>query len=76
MKVDAGRGKLYSALKTVRHQWDAFEESWQDPMRQDFEEQIWEPLNRMSVDTLQAIDQLAQIFAEMRHECEGRGRDE
>jgi len=74
MKVDAGRGKLYSALKTVRHQWDAFEESWQDPVRVDFEEHLWDPLNRLSTDALHAIDQLAQIFAQMRNDCEGRDR--
>ena len=71
MKVDASRGRLYDSQKGLRNHWDDLSELWTDGVHQDFEEQIWEPMNILTVEALRAIDRLGQIFAQMKMECEG-----
>jgi hypothetical protein len=71
MKVDAGRGKLYDAHLTIRHQWDEVCETWNDGVRKDFEEQIWLPLDQFSEAELRAIDRLARVLNECRRACQG-----
>ena len=71
MKVDAGRGKLYDAQKVLRHHWDEVSEMWNDPVRVEFEEKVWQPLDQDTSETLRAIDRLAQILNECRRACSG-----
>jgi hypothetical protein len=71
MKVDAGRGKLYDAQKVLRHHWDEVAELWNDPVRVEFEEKVWRPLDEDTSEALRAIDRLAQILNECRRACSG-----
>ena len=71
MKVDAGRGKLYDAQKTLRLRWEEAQTAWNDVMRQEFEEHLWEPLDKQTSSLLQAIDRLSQLFSQVRQECSG-----
>ena len=71
MKVDAGRGKLYDAHKTLRLKWEEAQTVWHDGVSKEFEEKVWEPLDMQSCDVLRAIDRLSQLFIQMRNECEG-----
>ena len=71
MKVDASRGRLYDSHKNLHHHWDDLSDLWSDSVKQDFEEQIWEPMNILTLEALRAIDRLGQIFAQMKMECEG-----
>jgi hypothetical protein len=71
MKLDGGRGALYSSLKTIQARWDATEPDWRDAMRAQFVAQVWEPLQQNVTVTLEAIDQLQAILHQMRQECEG-----
>lgn len=71
MSVDAGRGKLYDAHKVLKAKWDIVAELWNDSVRQEFEEKIYNPLDRHTGDELRAIDRLAQILRECRRACEG-----
>lgn len=71
MRVDAGRGKLYDAQKVIRHQWDEVSEIWNDTMRVEFEEKIWEPLDQFTSEGMRAIDRLSRVFTECRRACSG-----
>jgi hypothetical protein len=75
MMLEAGRGKLYSALKTLQGQWEATEPHWRDAMRTQFTEQVLLPLEHLTTSTLQAIDQLDALFNQMQRECEGSSYD-
>ncbi len=70
MKIDGGRGRLYDALKTIRLRWDEVTVHWTDSMRQEFEEKIWNELEQLTTDALRAMDQLAQIFMQVRQDCD------
>jgi hypothetical protein len=71
MRVDASRGKLYDAHKTIRARWQETETAWRDQNQKEFEEQVWEPLDQQTAEVLRAIDQLARIFGQARQECLG-----
>lgn len=71
MRFDAGRGKLYDALLQIRARWEETEPHWNDAVRQDFEEKIWEPLIQYTEEALRAIDRLNQVFNQAKNECEG-----
>ena len=70
MKFGASRSQLYDAQKPARARWDSTAETWADDARREFEEQVWEPLDRLVSDTLRAVDQLSVLFAEVRQDCE------
>ena len=72
MKVDAGRGKLYDAQKTLRARWDTIADLWSDDVRRSFEEHIWTPLDQLVSEELRAIDRVARIMTECRRECSGQ----
>jgi hypothetical protein len=69
-EIGAGRGKLYGALKEVRLKWDATSDVWNDPVRHEFEAEVWEPLDEHAAAALRGIDRLSQIFVQIRQECE------
>lgn len=71
MNPEAGRGKLYNALKALRLQWQQMAEQWGDAPRAEFEAQVWDPLDGLSADALRAMDQLAQLFQRIRQDCQG-----
>lgn len=71
MRTDAGRGRLYDALKVIRGRWDEVEPHWTDQMRQQFEEKTWIPLQLLTEDLLRALDRLNQVFNQARNECTG-----
>jgi hypothetical protein len=68
-EIGAGRGKLYAALKELRLKWDATADAWNDPVRQQFEAEVWEPLDAQAAAALRGIDRLSQIFVQIREEC-------
>ena len=70
MRVGSHRGQLYDAQKTARARWDAAQDDWDDAARAEFAEQVWEPLDHGVGDVLQAVDQLAALFAQVRQDCE------
>lgn len=72
MKVDGGRGKLYDAQQTIRQQWAAVEELWNDSVKTEFATNVWQPLDDLTSEELRAIDRLARILNECRRACEGQ----
>lgn len=75
MNLDAGRSKLYSAMKTLTARWEATDLHWQDSMRRQFEEESWIPLEDLTAAALGAIDQMSTVLHQMRRECEGFSYD-
>ena len=74
MMLDGGHGILSSALKTIRARWDVVEPHWQDLLRQQFVEQVWEPLQENTGKVLEAADRLRYYWARC-HKCEGTSVD-
>ena len=70
MKIDAGRSKLFAALKETRVRWQQTTETWDDSARQEHEEHVWGPLDTMSAEVLRAMDELGQVLHQVRQECE------
>ena len=66
----SGRGKLYGVLKDLRFKWDELENLWNDPVRKDFEEEVWEDLVAQSQNAIRAMDRLSQIMMQMQNECQ------
>ncbi len=69
MNLDTGWTELNAALKTLRLRWDEVQTTWDDPVRQEFEEQRWAPLEQQVVSTLRAMDRLRPILAKAQQEC-------
>jgi hypothetical protein len=75
MMLDAGRGIIASALKTLEARWDVVEPRWQDAMRLQFVRQVWEPLHAQLAAALEAVDAMQVHLYQMRRECEGTNYD-
>jgi hypothetical protein len=69
VSLDTGRYQLYSTWKTLQERWQETDRYWRDPVRQQFEEQHWSPLEPAVLSTLTAIDRLAQVLIQARNEC-------
>lgn len=69
MKLEAGRGRLVDAQKQLQARWESVCEVWRDSVRQRFGEEVQEPLDQMTSETLRAVDQLRQVFREMQSDC-------
>lgn len=70
MRVGATRSQIYDAQKTARARWEQIQGVWDDSVRREFGETVWEPLDHLVSDGLRAIDQLATLFQQIRRECE------
>jgi len=69
VSLSTGRTKLDGAMKTLRLRWQEVQEAWNDPVRHDFEEHYWAPVEPAIAATLRAIDRLDQILCRARQEC-------
>lgn len=70
MSLTTGTMDLNAALKTLRLRWDDATLVWNDRVRHEFEEQVWQPLTERVVATLRAMDRLAPVLIKMRQDCE------
>jgi hypothetical protein len=65
-----GRGRLYSSLKDMLALWEDVRRGWSDPVSQDFETNLLQPLAAQAQAALRAMDQLALVLHQMQTECE------
>jgi hypothetical protein len=70
MTLTTGRAKLVEALKTLTVRWEAARDGWDDVAGRDFEEHHIEPIAPQVQAAVRAIDRLAGVIAQMRHECD------
>ena len=73
MRFGTTRSQIYDAQKTARAKWDITGDEWDDSVRREHGEKVWEPLDHSVSDTLRAIDQLSVLFTQIRGECEYPG---
>lgn len=69
MNVTTGRSKLHTSLEDLTLRWDDLRASWNDPVRQDFEDQVWTELEATTLGAIRAMDRLAQVLAQVKREC-------
>lgn len=67
--LSTGWAKLHNGLKTVRAQWEETQAVWHDPVRQDFEENVWALLEPSVVGALHGIDRLSQVLNDLQQDC-------
>jgi hypothetical protein len=73
MRFGATRSQIYDAQKTARSLWADTQTQWDDEVSQRHYTEVVEPLDQATTDLLRAIDQLASIMVQIRHECENPG---
>lgn len=74
MRFGTTRSQVYDAQKTARAHWQATADEWDDGVRREHGEAVWEPLDQTVGEALRAIDQLAVLFTQIRNECEYPGQ--
>jgi hypothetical protein len=70
MTLTTGRSKLVDALKVLTVRWEAARDGWDDAAGRQFEESYVEPIAPQVRVAVRAIDRLASVISQMRHECE------
>jgi hypothetical protein len=70
MTLTTGRTKLHESYKALLARWEDTRAGWGDLVGKEFEEKCWEPIGPHVQAALRAIDRLAAVIAQMRHECE------
>lgn len=69
MSLDAGRGALTKAYKSLQERWLDVQRYWHDAVQKEFAEEHWEPLGPRVVGVLAASDRLGQILLQMERDC-------
>jgi hypothetical protein len=67
--ITIDRARLHNQLKDLRARWQLVKDLWNDPVRQAFEEEHWEVLEARVQAALRAMDQLATVMIQARHDC-------
>jgi hypothetical protein len=70
MTLTTGRTKLVESLKVLAARWEAAREGWDDVAGREFEADCVEPIAPQVQAAVRAIDRLAAVVSQMRHECE------
>jgi hypothetical protein len=70
MTLTTGRSKLVEGLKVLNVRWEAARDGWDDMAGREFEKNHFEPIAPQVQATVRAIDRLAAVINQMRHECE------
>ncbi len=69
MDITSDRARLYNLFKDLRVRWEQVQDQWNDPVRRDFEENHWVELETRVHAALQAMERLAQVLVQVRHDC-------
>ncbi len=68
MNVGTGIVQLQEALKLLRLQWETTEQFWNDQVKRQFETDFLIPLEMQVKATHQAMEQLAQLITQAKHD--------
>ena len=69
MGVYEGRGQLSRALKDLKQRWLETKSSWDDSQADHFEEKYVDPLEQDLRSALSAMDTMAVLLSQARHDC-------
>jgi hypothetical protein len=67
--ISADRAKLHNRLKELAVRWEEVKSGWDDSVRREFEEGHWRALEAHVNAALRAMDQLAGVIVQARHDC-------
>jgi predicted component of type VI protein secretion system len=67
--ITTDRAKLHDLLKDLRAHWHAVQSEWNDAVRKEFEETHWDALEERVHAVLRAMERLAVVLSQARHEC-------
>jgi hypothetical protein len=68
MSLSTGLIGLHSALKDLRLKWQETQLIWNDSVRRDFDENLWQPLETQVEAAHRALDRLAAIVAQAQQD--------
>jgi hypothetical protein len=68
MNITSSISELNGTLKDLRFRWDETIAVWNDPVRHDFEELHWQPMQERVLAALRAMDRLAPILEKVRQD--------
>jgi hypothetical protein len=69
MSLTSAAVDLANALESARVAWEQVRPGWNDPVRWDFEDNHWAPLDDQTRAVLQALDRLVPILATALRDC-------
>jgi len=64
--LNTTRAELQEAWQRLRQRWAETKTLWNDPVRQRFEREFWQPLETQMPAILGEMERLAQIIAQAR----------
>jgi len=64
--LNTSRAELQEAWQRVRQRWQETTPLWNDPVRWQFEQEFWQPLERQVPATLKEMERLARVIAQAR----------
>src|SRR5262249_8200282 len=67
--ISADRAKLHNRLKDLAARWEEVKSVWDDSVRRAFGGRPWRGQEVVVVAALGAMDQLAAVMAQARHDC-------
>jgi hypothetical protein len=68
MSLSTGLIGLHSALKDLRLKWQETQLIWNDSVRRDFDENLWQPLETQVEAAHRALDRLDAIVAQAQQD--------
>lgn len=70
MSLGVGRTKLVASLKDLKLRWEKTKAGWDDPMSQDLERTVIEPLEPKVRAAVTAMEKMAEILSRAKRDCE------
>jgi hypothetical protein len=70
--VMAGTSRLKYAIRTLQERWRVTEPTWNDSVRQKFEERYIQPLDPAVAAALIGMQKLAEVLDKVRRDCSDR----
>jgi hypothetical protein len=69
MSLSSGYLELNAALKKLRLKWDDARAEWNDPVREQFEQEYWDELEVRVAAALKQMDRLAHVLNKAKQDC-------
>ena len=72
MSMSDSRARLVQAMKKLKTDWGQTQETWLDDNCLQFEKIVMDPLEGEVNNTLVAMEHMATLLAQAKHECHSR----
>jgi hypothetical protein len=71
-KVLAGSTRLHQTIRLIQDQWLLTEATWNDAVRQRFEERYLAPLDTAVDSAINGMQKVAEVLEQVRRDCSDR----